>query len=91
MSENEGGVSKEDVPPEKVNGTEGSTGNTPTPGAAEDSGPAPPVSRPKYRYDWYQTEADVCINILVKKVKKENVNVDFQEKSVRGILKCDCS
>ena len=38
--------------------------------------------RHKYRYDWYQTETDVCINILIKKLKKENVHVVFQENSV---------
>ena len=42
----------------------------------------PPVAKPKYRHDWYQTESDVCINILIKKVKKENVQVTFQEKMV---------
>lgn len=51
--------------------------------APKDTSPAPPVPKPKYRYDWYQTETDVCINILIKKVKKENVEVNFQEKSVR--------
>ena len=42
----------------------------------------PPAEKPKYRYDWYQTESDVCVNILIKKVKKENVQVDFQERMV---------
>lgn len=44
--------------------------------------PPVPVAKPKYRHDWYQTEADVCINILIKKLKRENVQVNFQEKSV---------
>lgn len=50
--------------------------------APKDISPVPQAVKPKYRYDWYQTEADVCINILIKKVKKENVQVNFQEKSV---------
>lgn len=44
--------------------------------------PLAPAAKPKYRHDWYQTESDVCINILLKKVKKENVHVTFQEKMV---------
>ena len=44
----------------------------------------PAVAKCKYRHDWYQTEGDICINILIKKVKKENVHVDFQERKVGG-------
>ena len=36
----------------------------------------------KYRHDWYQTEAEVRVNILIKKVKEENVHVWFLERSV---------
>lgn len=44
--------------------------------------PAPPPPKAKYRYDWYQSESNVFINILIKKLEKENVHVDYQEKSV---------
>ena len=57
--------------------------------SSSETPPAPSqvtVTKPKYRHDWYQTESDVCINILIKKVKKENVSVDFQEKSVSDSL-----
>lgn len=44
--------------------------------------PVPPPPKAKYRYDWYQSESNVFINILIKKLEKENVHVDYQEKSV---------
>ncbi|XP_078493869.1 protein SGT1 homolog [Ciona intestinalis] len=31
------------------------------------------------RYDWYQTDSQVVVSILVKKTKKENVNVEYSE------------
>lgn len=37
----------------------------------------------KYRYDWYQTDTEVRINILAKKIKEENVHASFHERSVR--------
>ncbi|GFT86928.1 protein SGT1 homolog [Nephila pilipes] len=37
------------------------------------------VSHPNVKYDWYQSESHVVINILVKKVKPENVRVDIIE------------
>lgn len=55
-----------------------------TPGANGEALPRPPaVAKCKYRHDWYQTEGDVCITILIKKMKKENVHVDFQERKVK--------
>ncbi len=35
-----------------------------------------------YRHDWYQTETYVCINILIKGMKKEHVHVSYQERLV---------
>lgn len=62
----------------------GTSESGPDSGVPDSDAAAPtlPAVRPKYRYDWYQTEGDVCISILIKKVKKENVHVDFQEKMV---------
>ena len=34
------------------------------------------------RYDWYQTERNVVIDIMIKKLAKENVEVDFNDDSV---------
>lgn len=55
--------------------------------AATPTLPVAPAAKPKFRHDWYQTESDICINILLKKVKRENVHVNFQEKMV-GIRGC---
>lgn len=45
---------------------------------------APPPAKPvqKYKYDWYQTESEVRINVLIKKIRQENVRVNFQENAV---------
>lgn len=71
MSSEEGAAPAPEV--EKTNGV--SEGATP--------GPAPEAAKPKYRHDWYQTEADVCINVLIKKLKRESVHVDLEEKLVK--------
>ena len=57
------------------------TGGSGDEAAASPPPPAAPTA-PKFRHDWYQTESNVCISILIKKVKQENVHVDFQEKMV---------
>ncbi|XP_035218532.1 protein SGT1 homolog [Stegodyphus dumicola] len=36
-------------------------------------------SNPNVKYDWYQTETHVILNILVKQVKPENVRIDIVE------------
>lgn len=37
---------------------------------------------PKIKHDWYQTETHVVITILVKNLKKEDVKVNFTDKTV---------
>lgn len=34
------------------------------------------------RYDWYQTESQVVITLMIKNVQKNDVNVEFSEKEV---------
>ena len=34
------------------------------------------------RYDWYQTETDVIIAIMVKNASPDDVQIDFTEKAV---------
>lgn len=46
--------------------------------------PDAPLPAPKPKYEWYQTQADVVINIMVKKLKAEDVHVEFAEESVRA-------
>ena len=36
----------------------------------------------KPKYEWYQTQADVVINIMIKKLRAEDVHVQFAEQSV---------
>lgn len=50
-----------------------------TPTTADDPN-AMPV--PKIKHDWYQTEAFVIVTVLVKNLKKEDVKIDFTEKTV---------
>lgn len=37
---------------------------------------------PKIKHDWYQTETHVIITILIKNQKKEDIKVDFTEKTI---------
>lgn len=34
------------------------------------------------RYDWYQTESQVIITLMIKNVQKNNISVEFSEKEV---------
>lgn len=43
-----------------------------------------------YRFDWYQTETHVVVTLMIKKSKKENVNVDYGEKTVRKLVSLSC-
>lgn len=38
------------------------------------------------RYDWYQTEQQIVITVLIKNLKKEEVRVEFGEKTVTNEL-----
>lgn len=38
------------------------------------------------RHDWYQTESQVTITIMLKNAKKEEVTVMFEEKEVTVFL-----
>ena len=46
--------------------------------------PLPKPSAAKAKYDWYQTQGDVVINIMIKKLRTEDVSVHFTEKAVRA-------
>ncbi|XP_065841090.1 protein SGT1 homolog [Oscarella lobularis] len=45
------------------------------------------VAPPKIRYDWYQTDQHVIITIMIKNMKKDDVHVNFAEKSVSVTIK----
>ena len=70
-------------------GDQRSTGETkvaeePTPSENGTAGASSiPVSVSRPRYDWYQTSSDVYINVMMKKLKKEEISVSFGENEVR--------
>ncbi|XP_045233068.1 protein SGT1 homolog isoform X2 [Macaca fascicularis] len=41
----------------------------------------------KIKYDWYQTESQVVITLMIKNVQKNDVNVEFSEKEIEIKLK----
>ncbi|EFB24676.1 hypothetical protein PANDA_003941, partial [Ailuropoda melanoleuca] len=41
----------------------------------------------KIKYDWYQTESQVIITLMIKNVQKNNVNVEFSEKELSALVK----
>lgn len=49
--------------------------------------PQAPAAPPKPRFDWYQTETHVVVTLMIKKSKKENVNVDYGEKTLSVTVK----
>uniref|UniRef100_W5MDG7 SGT1 homolog, MIS12 kinetochore complex assembly cochaperone n=1 Tax=Lepisosteus oculatus TaxID=7918 RepID=W5MDG7_LEPOC len=40
-----------------------------------------------FKYDWYQTEPQVIITIMVKNSRKEDVNIQFEEKMLHATVK----
>jgi len=39
-------------------------------------------TKPKVKHDWYQTETHVVITVLLKKLKKEDLEIEFNETSL---------
>ena len=67
-----------------------------TPEQALPSQLAPPLpAAPKIKHDWYQTHSDVYINVMIKRLKRDDVAVDFTEKSIKVQIQLgegkDCS
>ena len=56
------------------------------PVSASSQAPLVPV-KPKTRYDWYQTQTTVVINVMLKNVKKEDCNVNIVPKAVSVMVK----
>ena len=38
---------------------------------------------PRIKHDWYQTHADVCVNVMIKKLRREDVRVEFGERRLK--------
>ncbi|XP_042315528.1 protein SGT1 homolog [Sceloporus undulatus] len=41
----------------------------------------------KIKYDWYQTESHVIVTIMIKNVKKDEVNIKFLERELIALVK----
>ncbi|CAO2591685.1 Protein SGT1 homolog [Lemmus lemmus] len=41
----------------------------------------------KIKYDWYQTESQVIITLMIKNIQKNDVNVEFSEKELSALVK----
>ncbi|XP_023555925.1 protein SGT1 homolog isoform X2 [Octodon degus] len=41
----------------------------------------------KIKYDWYQTESQVIVTLMIKNVQKNDVNVEFSEKKLSALVK----
>jgi len=54
--------------------------NKPTENAAGD--PVPMPSMQKAKYDWYQTQTDLVVNVLLKGIKLEQCDVNFNQTSL---------
>ncbi|KAB0372786.1 hypothetical protein FD755_015539 [Muntiacus reevesi] len=50
------------------------------------NGKTPPQVFPG-QYDWYQTESQVIITLMIKNVQKNDVNVEFSEKELSALVK----
>ncbi|XP_061169617.1 protein SGT1 homolog [Saccostrea echinata] len=59
----------------------------PAPPISAPSQPPPKPIAPKTRYDWYQTQTNVVVNVMLKNVKKEECTVDIQPKSLSVTVK----
>ncbi|XP_054237528.1 protein SGT1 homolog isoform X2 [Indicator indicator] len=42
---------------------------------------------PKIKYDWYQTESQVIVTIMIKNAQKDDVSVQFSEKEMNALVR----
>lgn len=82
-------ITIKDVPDVEVPSAATATKPTQKEGAASAGSAAPATVKPvvptpanKIKYDWYQNNENVTINILAKGVLKDSVNVDFEKDSL---------
>lgn len=50
---------------------------TPACAKLEEDAPLPPIARPKVRHEWYQSQSHVVVEIFLKNLKKEDVQVNL--------------
>ncbi|XP_051016838.1 protein SGT1 homolog [Acomys russatus] len=56
-------------------------------GSESEVQPASQRTQSKIKYDWYQTESQVIITLMIKNVQKNDVNVEFSEKELSALVK----
>ncbi|XP_064637338.1 protein SGT1 homolog [Lineus longissimus] len=56
-------------------------------GSDEKPKPPPMPSGQKTRYDWYQTETHVIVNVMLKNVKQEDCNINIQTRTFSATVK----
>ncbi|XP_023563681.1 protein SGT1 homolog [Octodon degus] len=45
------------------------------------------ITLSKIKYEWYQTESQVTVTLMIKNVQKNEVNVEFSEKELFALVK----
>ncbi|XP_020832684.1 protein SGT1 homolog isoform X2 [Phascolarctos cinereus] len=51
------------------------------------SEPGMQTQQSKIKYDWYQTESQVIVTLMIKNVQKNNINVVFSENELSAVVK----
>ena len=77
----ENAVSSEEVnsePQPKATGQEQSHPST----QEQEVAPPAPATAPTIKHDWYQTQTDVYVNVMVKRLKRDDVSVEFGDRSL---------
>lgn len=83
-SSNEKDVCLEETPRNTADEADAATPDTTSQLTNTAQAAAPP---PSLRHDWYQTPADVYINVMVKRLGREDVSVEFNERSVEVFIR----
>ncbi|XP_007650031.1 protein SGT1 homolog isoform X2 [Cricetulus griseus] len=55
--------------------------------ASESEVSASQRTQSKIKYDWYQTESQVIITLMIKNIQKNDVNMEFSEKELSALVK----
>ncbi|XP_037382821.1 protein SGT1 homolog [Talpa occidentalis] len=56
-------------------------------GSQEEVAASQRTHQSKIKYDWYQTDSQVIITLMIKNVQKNDVNVEFSEKELSALVK----
>ena len=82
-SSSEETAQQEDQPPRDTSVNEATPDTTQETPQPQQSTVPPTAQPPRVRHDWYQTQSDVYVNVMIKRLKRENVRVEFGERRLR--------